>query len=155
MNGERGRELSLTMADLRLRRLQTVLRWLLTVFYGIAGIVHLTATDSFLLIMPDFVPAPRFVVIATGFCEIAGALALTTHSLRKVAGIAFALYAICVFPANLKHAFAQVDVPGLPSSPWYHGPRFLLQPVLVWAALFCADVLRWPFRGVPREAPSR
>ena len=59
--------------------------------------------------------------------------------------IAFALYAICVFPANLKHAFAGVDVPGLPSSPWYHGPRFLLQPVLVWAALFCTDVLRWPF----------
>ena len=136
-------------------RTQTILRFLLVVFYGAAGIVHIAAPDKFLPIVPDFVPMPRLVVIATGFCEIAGALALLTSSLRKAAGIAFALYAVCVFPANLKHAFMGIDVPALPSSWWYHGPRLLAQPVLVWAALFCADVVRWPFEDVPPDGGTR
>ena len=130
-------------------RTQTILRGVLVVFYGVAGIVHIAAPNKFLPIVPDFVPFPRTVVIVTGLCEIAGALALLTHSLRKAAGIAFALYAVCVFPANIKHAFMGVDVPGLPSSWWYHAPRLLAQPLLVWAALFCADVLRWPFGRRP------
>ena len=130
-------------------RTQTILRGVLVVFYGVAGIVHIAAPNKFLPIVPDFVPFPRTVVIVTGLCEIAGALALLTHSLRKAAGIAFALYAVCVFPANIKHAFMGVDVPGLPSSWCYHAPRLLAQPLLVWAALFCAEVLRWPFGRRP------
>ena len=132
-------------------RTQTALRIVLIVFYGVAGAVHLAVPEKFLPIVPDFVPWPRLVVIVTGLCEVAGALALLTTVLRKAAGIAFALYAICVFPANIKHALQGIDVPGLPSSWWYHGPRLLAQPVLVWAALFCADLLRWPFGTVPPE----
>ena len=56
-----------------------------------------------------------------------------------------ALYAVCVFPANIKHAFEGIDVPQLPHSWWYHGPRLLAQPVLVWWALFAAGVTDWPF----------
>ena len=29
---------------------------------------------------------------------------------------------------------------------WYHGPRFVLQPVLVWLALWTGGVIDWPFR---------
>lgn len=110
-----------------------------------AGVVHLVAPAKFLAIMPGFVPAPLAVVILTGICELAGAVGLLTHFLRKAAGIGLALYAICVFPANIKHALDALDGPGLPLSWVYHGPRLLAQPVLVWAALFCADVVRWPF----------
>ena len=127
-------------------RTQTVLRIVLIVFYGVAGVVHLAAPDKFLTIMPDFVPWPRAVVLVTGLCELAGVLGLLIPSLRKAAAIGLALYAVCVFPANIKHALMSLDVPGLPSSWWYHGPRLLAQPVIVWAALFCADVVRWPFR---------
>jgi uncharacterized membrane protein len=60
-----------------------------------------------------------------------------------------ALYAICVFPANVKHAFENVQLPQLPSSWWYHGPRLALQPVIVWWALYCGHVISWPFgRGL-------
>ena len=44
-------------------------------FYLVAGIVHLVAPDKFLPIVPEFV-LPRIVVLATGMCEIVGALAL-------------------------------------------------------------------------------
>jgi uncharacterized membrane protein len=130
---------------------RTASRWLLSLFYGAAGILHLTATDKFMLIVPDWVPIPRLVVEATGICEIAGALALFSPRLRKLAGVLLALYAVCVFPANVKHAFDAISVPGLPSSWWYHGPRLALQPVLVWWALHASGVIDWPWskRGRP------
>jgi uncharacterized membrane protein len=122
------------------------MRWAMALFYGAAGVVHLAAPAPFVSIVPDWVPAPRAVVLATGLCEIAGAAGLLTRRWRWWAGALLALYAICVFPANLKHAFDHIDVPGLPSSWWYHAPRLALQPVLVWWALFCAGVVDWPMR---------
>src|SRR4051794_14065782 len=85
----------------------------LALFYGVAGAVHLRAPDAFLPITPDWVPWPRGVILATGLCEIAGAAALLTPRWRRLAGLMLALYAVAVFPANLKHAFAGVDVPQL------------------------------------------
>jgi uncharacterized membrane protein len=43
-----------------------------------------------------------------------------------------AVYAICVWPANFKHAIDGVDLPFVANSWLYHGPRLLFQPVLVW-----------------------
>jgi uncharacterized membrane protein len=91
-------------------------------------------------------------VLLTGFCEIAGSGALLTRRLRRPAGIMLALYAVCVFPANLKHALYGIHVPPLPDSWWYHGPRLALQPILVWLALFCTDVIAWPFTARLRES---
>jgi uncharacterized membrane protein len=95
----------------------------LTGLYGFIGIVHLVATERFLPIMPGWVPAPRLVVIGTGLCEIAGALALFVPRLRRIAGIMLALYAVCVFPANIKQAVEGIAVPPIPDTWWYHGPR--------------------------------
>lgn len=133
----------------RLARVRLVLQILFVVFYAAAGIVHLRAPDAFLPIVPDWVPWPRQVVIATGWCELAGALGLLLPPVRPAAGIGLALYAVCVFPSNLHHAFAGIEVAGLPSSWWYHAPRLAFQPVLAWGALFCAGVTRWPFRRKP------
>ena len=55
-----------------------------------------------------------------------------------------ALYAASVFPANIKHAVYNVQLPGLPTS-WYHAPRLAFQPVLIWWALYSAQLLSWPF----------
>ena len=106
--------------------------------------------------MPDAVPFPREVIFITGLCEIAGAIGLLTKRWRWWAGVALAAYAICVFPANLKHAFSDVGVPPLPDSWWYHGPRLLLQPLLVWWALFAGGAVDWPFkRQTPRTEPHQ
>ena len=122
------------------------MRWTLIVVYGIVGVVHLAATDKFLPIMPDWVPQPRLVVIVTGLCEIAGAFALMNPRLRRLAGMMFALYAVCVFPANIKHAVDHVVLPPIPDTWWYHGPRLAFQPVMVWWALYAVHVIDWPFR---------
>jgi uncharacterized membrane protein len=131
-------------------RFRAPMRWLMALFYLAAGIVHLAAPDAFLPIVPDWVPLPRDVVLVTGACEIAGAIGLVSHRLRKLAGVMLALYAFCVFPANIKHAFEDIHVAGLPSSWWYHGPRLVAQPILIWWALFVAGVIDWPWRPAIR-----
>jgi uncharacterized membrane protein len=132
-------------------RARLVMRWIMATFYLLAGIAHLTLTDKFLLIVPDWVPFPRAVVLVTGLCEIAGSVALAGTRRRRLAGIMLALYAVCVFPANVKHALDGIHLPPAPDSWWYHGPRLALQPVLAWWALFCAGVIDWPFRPKSRR----
>jgi uncharacterized membrane protein len=123
------------------------MRWTMATFYGVAGILHLAMPGPFLAIMPDWVPAPHSVILLTGLCEIAGAAALLTRRLRWWAGVMLALYAVCVFPANIKHAFDNLEVAGMTASWWYHGPRLAFQPVLVWWALFAGEIINWPARG--------
>jgi uncharacterized membrane protein len=120
-------------------------RWTLAVIYLTAGIFHVWKPETFLLITPDWVPFPKQVIFITGICEITGAFALLTHRLRYAAGIAFALYAICVYPANIKHAFYGVPLDHAQLTWWYHAPRLAFQPVLVWWALFVGEVTIWPF----------
>lgn len=131
-------------------RLRAAIRMALVVVYAGAGILHLWSPDAFLPIVPLWVPRPREVVVVTGFCELAGAAGLLGPRLRGLAGIMLAVYAVCVVPANIRHAVEGIDIPGLPSSWWYHAPRLALQPVLVWAALYSGGVIDWPFR---RTAP--
>jgi uncharacterized membrane protein len=105
----------------------------------------------FLPIVPLWVPFPREVIVITGVCELAGAAGLLIPRLRRLSGIMLALYAVCVFPANIRQAVEGIPVAGLPSTWWYHVPRLTLQPVLVWATLFCACVIAWPFRSTRQE----
>jgi uncharacterized membrane protein len=135
--------------------LRVLMRGALAAFYLVTGIVHLIAPDKFLPIVPDVVPLPREVVLATGVCEIAGALALLTTRLRWLAGIMLALYAVCVFPANIKHALEGINLPPIPNTWWYHAPRLLLQPVLVWWALYCSEVIDWPSQAPVSRLPRR
>ena len=96
-------------------------------------------------IVPAWVPAPHAVVIVTGLCEIAGAIALVTQRWRRAAGWALAAYAVCVYPANVQHAIIDLGH-GTGLSLWYHLPRLLLQPVIVWWALWATGITDWPFR---------
>jgi uncharacterized membrane protein len=120
--------------------------------YATAGVLHVTFPAPFLAITPLWVPSAPDVVLLTGFCEIAGAIGLFVPSLRKYAGIALALYAVLVFPANIKHAFDSLSAPDV--SPWqwlYHGVRLPLQPFVVWLALFAGDAVTWPVQKTSAE----
>ena len=125
---------------------RTILRWALAAVYLTAGIGHLWVPEKFLAIVPAWVPAPGTVILLTGLCEITGAIALLTERWRRVAAIMLAAYAVCVFPANIKHALEGIPLPPIPDSWWYHAPRLAFQPVLVWWPLFCAGVIDWPMR---------
>jgi uncharacterized membrane protein len=123
-----------------------MMRVLLALLFIAAGMAHLLIPQEFLRIMPDWVPHAPAVIFVTGLCELVGACALFVRPLQHLAGVAFALYALCVWPANFKHAFDGIQVAGIPSSWWYHGPRLAFQPVIMWWSLFSTEVIDWPFR---------
>jgi uncharacterized membrane protein len=129
------------------------LRWLLAAAFLAAGVVHVTRPAFFLQIVPSWVPFPTETVILTGWCEIAGAIGLFVPRLRLWAGMMLALYAVCVFPANIKHALDYGHAHGFGPGWLYHGPRLLFQPVIVWWCLYAAGVIDWPFTRRDRTAP--
>ena len=126
-------------------RLRRVLRWGLAGIYLAAGVLHLTKADGFAAIVPPVVPFPKAVVLFTGACELMGAVGLLLPLTRRLAGIMLALYALCVWPANIYEAFWHVPAPPLPDSWWYHAPRLAFQPVMIWWALYAGGVVDWPF----------
>ena len=122
------------------------LRWLLALIYFAAGVIHIRSPGGFVAITPDWVPSPHAVVFWTGVAEIAGAIGLMVPRLRRAAGIGLALYALCVWPANFNHALNDIAIGGN-RLPWaYHGPRLMLQPLIIWWALWAGGVTDWPFR---------
>lgn len=126
-------------------RVRAGLRWLLALAYGIAGALHLARPAPFLAITPSWVPRPELVVAATGVAELLGAIGLMIPATRKAAGWGLALYALCVWPANVHHALANIAIGGETLSWWYHGPRLALQPVIIWWALWASGAVEWPF----------
>lgn len=126
-----------------------VLRILLAIIYLGAGIMHLRSPQGFLQITPSWVPFAPQVVLFTGIAEIAGAIGLLIPRFYRAAGIGLALYALCVWPANINHAVNDIAIGGRDLSWWYHGPRLVLQPVFIWLALWVGCVTDWPFRKTP------
>jgi uncharacterized membrane protein len=124
--------------------IRAAFRVLLAAFYGYAGYVHLVRPEPFLAIMPDMIPFPEAVVYWTGVAEILGAIGLLQPfnlRLRQAAGIGLALYALCVWPANINHFamdMARTDGGGLGLA--YHVPRMIAQPLLIWLALWVGEV---------------
>jgi uncharacterized membrane protein len=117
--------------------------------YLAAGILHLVLPAPFVGIVPPWVPAPAAVVALTGIAEIVGALALLqpfAPALHRLAGWGLAAYALCVWPANVHHMVLDLAQPDHGLGLAYHVPRMLLQPVLIWLALWVAKVIDWPFR---------
>lgn len=121
--------------------MRAIARWLLILVYGLAGVAHLIVTDAMLRIVPGWVPYPRAVVILTGVAELAGAIGLMTARWRVAAGWGLAAYALCVWPANIKHLIDDLGSgTGLPIG--YHGPRMIAQPLIIWWALWASGAIR-------------
>lgn len=135
-----------------MRAARTIARVVLAAAFFAAGVLHLVAPGGFIAITPAWVPFAREVIAVTGVCEIAGAIALLMPRLRKAAGIMLALYALCVFPANIRHAVDGVAIGGVVLGPAYHVPRLLFQPVIIWWALWAGTVIDWPLRRAGSQA---
>lgn len=133
--------------------IRRALRWLLAIFYAFAGFMHLSKPDPFLSIMPGYVPEPEAMVFWTGVAELLGAAALVqpwSKQIRKAGAIGLAVYAICVFPANIHHFALDMARENGGLGLAYHIPRMIAQPVLVWLALWVGGVTDWPCRRRPQ-----
>lgn len=124
--------------------IRAILRWVLAVFYFVAGVIHLWRPAPFLTIIPAGVPYPEAVVLWTGVAEILGAIGLVqpfSKPLRQAAGWGLAAYALCVWPANINHFAIDMAKADGGLGLGYHVPRMFAQPVIIWLALWVGECL--------------
>jgi uncharacterized membrane protein len=73
-------------------------------FFVIAGTMHFVIPDAYESIMPDYLPAHRPLVYASGVAEIIGGLGAMNERTRRAASWLNIATLLAVFPANLNMA---------------------------------------------------
>lgn len=103
---------------------------LLSAFFVVAGALHFARPRMYMAIMPDYLPAHRALVLASGAAEIAGGVGVALAPTRRAAGWGLIALLVAVFPANLNMSL--------------HPARFARFPVaLLWARLPLQALLIW------------
>lgn len=103
---------------------------LLSVAFVTTGVLHLLRTADYELIVPDYLPAHRELVLVSGAAEIAGGLGVAVARTRAAAGVWLIALLVLVYPANVHMAL--------------HSERFAqVAPALLWARLPLQGVLIW------------
>jgi len=110
---------------------QSAARWVLALFFIVAGVNHFLTPEIYYGMMPPWLPAKAAANLISGAAEIAGGLGLLIPALRRPAAWGLIALLIAVFPANIQVA-VQGHMPGLENAPaallWL---RLLFQPVFV------------------------
>jgi uncharacterized membrane protein len=126
------------------RRIATGARWTLAAVLAVAGVAHFVALDSFLLLVPSWLPWPSATVWVTGVAEIAlaGWLVLVPEGKqRRAGGWALIAFLVVVFIGNVSQAISGVDAFGLDTDAerW---ARLAFQPLLIAWTLWVTGI--WP-----------
>lgn len=113
---------------------RNVLRYLLAAFFVGAGLNHFRIPATYLAMMPEWVPAPSFMNIISGACEVLGGIGILIPKLRIAAGWGLIALMVAVFPANL-HVALLGRMPGFSFSPTVLWLRLPFQAVFIaWIA---------------------
>jgi uncharacterized membrane protein len=103
-------------------------------FFILAGLGHVAIPRTYEAIVPDWLPAHRELVVASGVAEIAGGAAVLHPRSRRVGARFSALTLLAVFPANVHMARHPERYPRVPGGKAGLLARLPLQALLVaWA----------------------
>ena len=110
-------------------------RFLMSVLSLAAGAGHWIATDLFVSVMPDYLPAHRALVLVSGAAEMAGGVGLLLPRTRRLAAAGITVLLLAVFPANVWMAQHPERFPSVPG--WILWARVPFQlPLRWWAWLY-------------------
>ena len=101
------------------------------------GSAHFTRTEGIMKMIPEWMPAAREIIWATGVLEILAAVGLLVKRTVRITGRMLILYFIAVFPLNVWAAMNHVDFGGHALGPLYLLARGPFQALLIfWAWKF-------------------
>ena len=89
-------------------------RIFLALFFIIAGANHFRSPETYLAMMPPWLPAPNLLNFISGAAEIAGGIGILIPKTRRAAAIGLVLLLIVIFPANIHvaiHGWEGMDIP--------------------------------------------
>ena len=115
-----------------MRRLKIILKYLLCVFFVLAGLNHFVNPIFYLKAMPPYLPWHPFLVYLSGFFEIALGVMVIINRFTRIAAWGLIALLIAVFPANIQMAIHPELYPDInPIALWLRLP---LQAVFIaWA----------------------
>ncbi|MFK7849904.1 MAG: DoxX family membrane protein [Akkermansiaceae bacterium] len=122
--------------------LRTFSRYLLAIFFVVAGLNHFRDPELYLSMMPPWLPAPELLNFISGVAEIAGGIGILIPKLRKAAAIGLVLLLIAIFPANMhlaNNGWAEMNIPR-----WVLYARLPFQGFFVLWVIYSAGWLRKP-----------
>ncbi len=109
-----------------------VSKYLLAIFYILAGVNHFINSDFYVKIMPPYLPWHLFLVQLSGLFEIALGIMVLIPKFTNIAGWGLIALLIAVFPANIQMALNPDLFPNI--NPLLLWLRLPLQPVLMYWA---------------------
>jgi uncharacterized membrane protein len=112
----------------------TIPRLLMGSLYLTTGTLHFLHTQTYLAIMPPYLPAHRALIYLSGAAEIAGGLGILTPipAIRRTAAWGLVALLIAVMPANIYMVTNHANFPTIPL--WALWLRLPLQlPLIYWA----------------------
>lgn len=104
--------------------------------FVVAGLLHFSTPETYLRLMPPYIPAPVAMVYVSGVFEILGGLGLLIRSTQRTAAWGLTALLLAVFPANIHVALSGISVEGLPV--WYGWVRLPFQALYIWWILASA-----------------
>ena len=106
----------------------------LALLFMVGGVLHFCFPETYLRIMPPFLPRPGILIAVSGAAEILGGLGLLIARFRRAAAYCLAFLLVAVFPANVYMAATHVPFPGFMGESWVQWLRLPLQiPLILWA----------------------
>ena len=109
-------------------------RRLFGIFFTVAGVLHFVRPGMYEAIMPDYLPAHRELVYASGIAEIAGGLGTLHPATRKAGSWLSIATLVAVFPANVDMAIHPDQYPKIPGGAAALYARLPLQALAIWWA---------------------
>jgi uncharacterized membrane protein len=114
-----------------------VIRLILSVILGTAGVVHLVRPEVFLPAMPPYVPWHRPVILLTGVLELAAAAGLWIPRIARFTAWCLVVYFVAILPAHFHVAIHGIAMFGI-NDPALLWGRAAFQAVFIGAAYWLA-----------------
>ena len=118
-------------------KVKIALRWLLIVFYLVAGVNHFVHPEFYLPLIPDYLPNPELINIISGVFEILLAIGVMMPKYRRLSVIGIILMLIAFIPSHVYfiQQGACIDAQGLCTPVWLAWVRlFPIHPLFMfWA----------------------
>lgn len=98
-------------------------------WFFVGGIAHFALTQAEVRIVPPYIPFPLAAVLASGVCELLGAIGLLWRASRRLAGAGLFLLTIAVTPVHITMLQHATQYPAIPY--WALVLRLPLQALLL------------------------
>lgn len=124
-----------------MRIVKLILRYLLAVFFVVAGFNHFISPDFYLKIMPPYLPWHLPLIYLSGVFETALGILLLLPKFTRIAAWGMIALLIAVFPANIHMAIHPELFPEYRAGAlWLRLPLQLL--MIAWAYWYTRQVVR-------------